>query len=194
MIRPLSILLFFSLLVFSLSIFRKTKHFPQIKNKLPQSKNNITNKAIVIDERLAVLRVSPSLYARRVQRMCGGREVFISESKDADGVTFYRVNVSPTNTGWVQADAIVGTFRRGDDQRLARLIQASDDFDRIERASIFLEMFPKSPFRPPILLLFGDLIEEEAMRLSRRATRSLDRVEMAASGAPLHVLSEFFLS
>jgi hypothetical protein len=156
------------------------------KSSSTSAKKVVTNKAIVIDERLAVLRVSPSLYASAIQRMSGGREVSVGETREADGVTFYRVNISSKNSGWVQSDAIAGTFRRGDDERLARLVQGSEGFERIERASIFLEMFPASPLRPPILLLFGDIIEEEAVKLSGRATRNLDRREMAASGAPLH--------
>ena len=179
--------MFFTIIFFSLSVAAQRRGASRnSKSSSTLAKKVLTNKAIVVDERLAVLRVSPSLYAQPIQRMSGGREVSVSETKEADGVTFYRVITSPKSSGWVQADAIAGTFRRGDDERLARLVQASEGFERIERASIFLEMFPASPLRPPILLLFGDLIEEEAVKLSSRATRSLDRREMAASGAPLH--------
>ena len=76
--------------------------------------------------------------------------------------------------------------RRGDDERLARLVQSSEDFDQIERATIFLENFPKSSLRPAMLLLFGDLIEEAAATLAREAARRLNRREMSATGAPLH--------
>lgn len=156
-------------------------------NIKPPSNSKIdTKKAIVIDQRLAVLRLSPSLYAKPIQRMSGGREISIGESIEADGVRFYRVFNASKAMGWVQSDAIAGTFRSGDDERLAQLVQGSEGFERIERASIFLELFPSSQLRPSILLLFGDLIEEEAAKLSTRATRSLDRREMAASGAPLH--------
>jgi hypothetical protein len=86
----------------------------------------------------------------------------------------------------VQSESVFGKFRRGDDERLARLVQASEGFDQIEIATQFLEIYPVSPLRPAILLLFGDLIEETAVNLSRDATRRLDRREMAASGAPLH--------
>ncbi|MCW5959986.1 MAG: SH3 domain-containing protein [Pyrinomonadaceae bacterium] len=142
-------------------------------------------KAFVIDQRLAVLRKSPSLYAAPVQRLSLGREINVGETKDADGVKFVKVNLSAKTAGWVQTDA-VATARDGDDQRLASLIQGSDGFDKIERAAIFLDLFPRSMLRPSILLLFGDLIEDEAVRLSARATRNLDRREMAASGAPMH--------
>lgn len=185
--RSVSTLLFFSLMIFSFSVSAQRRGTSRNSRTASTPKKTVVvNKAIVVDQRLAVLRVSPSLYAKPVQRMSGGREVSVSESKEADGVTFYRVNTSPKSSGWVQADALIGTFRRGDDERLAKLVQASEGFDRIERASIFIEMFPASPLRPPILLLFGDLIEEEAAKLSSRATRNLDRREMSASGAPLH--------
>ena len=145
------------------------------------------NAAIVIDERLSVLLKEPSLYAVPIQRMRRGRQLVVLRSKAADGVIFYQVKPSRRETtGWVQADAIIGNFRRNDDQRLAKLVQASDGFAQIERAIFFLNYFPKSEMRPSILLLLGDLIEEEALKLSKRAARRLDRREMAASGAPLH--------
>ena len=144
------------------------------------------NSAVVIDERLSVLRTRPSFYADTVQRMRRGRKVQILEAKQAEGVIFYRISAPPQSTGWVQSDALFGKFRRGDDARLASLIQASNGFDQIETAAIFFQMYPESPLRPAILLLFGDLAEEVAVKLSRDATRRLDRREMAASGAPLH--------
>ena len=143
------------------------------------------NTAIVVDERLAVLRVEPGFSARVVQRMRRGRTVVISGSRETDGVTFYRINAAP-NYGWLQAEAVAGKFRRGDDARLAKLVQSSDGFEQIDRAHIFLETFPESSLRPAILLLLGDLMEETALKLSGEATRRLDRREMAASGAPLH--------
>ena len=142
--------------------------------------------AVVVDERLSVLRTEPSFFARGIQRMGRGRIVSISGSKEADGVTFYRVNALPENFGWVQAEAVAGKFRRGDDARLARLIQNSTGFDQIDRAGIFLETYENSPLRASILLLMGDLMEETALKISTEATRRLDRREMAASGAPLH--------
>lgn len=144
------------------------------------------NTAVVVDERLAVLRDKPSLFAKPIQRMRLGRLVSITGSKEADGVMFYRVAALPNNYGWLQAEAVFGKFRRGDDERLARLVQSSSGFDQIERATIFLETFADSPLRPAILLLLGDLMEETALKLSKDATKRLDRGEMAASGAPLH--------
>lgn len=146
----------------------------------------IGSTAVVIDETLSVLRVKPSLFAETVQRMRRGRKVQILGLAEADGVKFYRVSVPPSNTGWVQADALFGKFRGGDEDRLARLIQASDGFDQVELAATFFELYPNSQFRPAILLLFGDLLEETAVKISKDANSRLDRREMAASAAPVH--------
>ncbi len=183
-------------LVFLLSFFIFTPHLEAQKRRLPKKINRLAivtqksaeaaNTAIVVDERLAVLRVEPSLFAKSIQRMRLGRIVLISGSKEADGVIFYRVASSPNDFGWIQSEAVFGKFRRGDDERLARLIQSSDGFEKIERARLFLENYAASPLRPAILLLFGDLMEETALKISGDATRKLDRREMAASGAPLH--------
>lgn len=152
----------------------------------PQTQRGSSNTAVVVDERLGVLRSEPSLFSKSFLRMQNGRKISILSSKEADGVTFYKVSAPPNNFGWVQAEAVAGRFRRGDDARLAKLIQASEGFEQIERAQIFFETFADSPLRPAILLLLGDLLEETALKISGDATRRLDRREMAASGAPLH--------
>ncbi len=142
--------------------------------------------AIVIDETLAVLRKNPSLFSESVHRMSRGRMVQIQGVTEADGVKFYRVSVPPKNFGWVQADAVFGKFRAGDEERLAKLVQALDGFDQVEAAVQFFKLYPNSKLRASISLLFGDLIEEEAARLSKLAYSNLKRSEMAASGAPMH--------
>jgi hypothetical protein len=151
-----------------------------------QKSEAVFNKAVVVDERLAVLRNAPSLFAKPLQRMRRGRLLTIFETRQADGVTFYRVAVTAGTQGWMQKEAVAGKSRLGDDERLARLVQASDGFEQIERAQIFLENFPDSPFRPAILLLFGDLMEEIALKMAADAAKRLSRREMAASGAPLY--------
>lgn len=142
--------------------------------------------AVVIDETLSVLRMRPSLFADSIQRLRRGRRVQILGISEADGVKFYKISAPPANFGWIQSDAVFGKFRISDEERFARLIQATDGFDQIELAAAFFEMYPTSRFRPPILLLFGDLIEDAAAKLSRDAGSRLNRREMAASGAPLH--------
>ncbi|MEP6704885.1 MAG: SH3 domain-containing protein [Acidobacteriota bacterium] len=142
--------------------------------------------AVVIDENLSLLRSKPSLFADAFQRMRRGRRVQILGSQEADGVVFYKVSVPPANLGWLQSDAVFAKFRASDEERFARLVQAADGFDRVELAAEFLELYSESRFRAPILLLFGDLLEDAAAKLSRDAGSRLSRREMAASGAPMH--------
>lgn len=177
-------LVFLVFLVFTSNLEAQKRRRVPPKVKTPVAAQT-TNTAVIVDERLAILRVEPSFYARAVQRMRNGRTVTISGSREAEGVIFYRINAAP-NYGWLQADAVAGRFRRGDDARLAKLVQSSKGFEQIERAQIFLGTFGDSPLRPAILLLLGDLAEETALKLSTDAARRLDRREMAASGAPLH--------
>lgn len=179
----------FSVLLFVSLIFSFDAAAQKRRPAIQSGKNSAAqpaNKAVVIDERLAVLRSAPGFYAPTLLRMRRGRALSVNGSKEADGVTFYRVTALPNNYGWVQAEAVAGRFRRGDDARLAKLVQSSEGFEQIERAKIFLDTFPDSTLRPAILLLQGDLLEEVASNISRDATKRLDRREMAASGAPLH--------
>ncbi len=142
--------------------------------------------AVVIDERLSVLRKTPSLYSDSIDRLESGAQLTVFEEKEADGVLFYRVADITALTGWIQADAIAGKFRKNDDQRVARLILGSNGFAQLQRAAVFLEVFDDSPNRPWVLLLHGDLAEEQAGEISKEASEDLDRTEMAASQAPLH--------
>jgi hypothetical protein len=121
-----------------------------------------------------------------VQRLRRGRRVRILATVEADGVRFFRVAAPPSADGWIQADAVFGKFRPGDEERFARLVQATDGFDQIELATSFFEQYPVSKFKPAILLLFGDMLEDAAIKLSRDANRRLSRREMAASAAPMH--------
>ncbi len=141
--------------------------------------------AVVVDVTLSVLRDRPSLYGQTVMRDGRGRKVQILGSAEADGVKFYRV-AAPSNFGWIQADAVFGKFRPGDEERLARMVQAADGFDQLEIAVEFFMLYPTSKFRPSTLLLYGDLIEVAAAKLSKDASSRLKRPEMAASAAPIH--------
>ena len=130
--------------------------------------------AIVVDERLAALRVTPQLNGRLVRRLSRGRLLAVRSVKtNTDGVSFLLVNVSNRTRGWIQREAVVSPFRSGDDQRLLMLIERSQGFDRIARSRIFLDHFPRSRLRPTVLLLLGDAAEELATRLSRDAARRL---------------------
>ena len=189
--KRLSSLLLISIVAFTVAnsaIAQKRRTASPNKNTLVSATRlrETGSTAIVIDESLSVLRSKPSLFAEPIQRMRRGRKVVIQGVAEADGIKFYKVAAPPTNVGWVQADAVYGIFRPNDEERLARLVQASDGFDQIEIATEFFNLYPKSSFRPAILLLFGDLLEEVAAKLSKDSATRLPRREMSASGAPVY--------
>ena len=130
--------------------------------------------AVVVDERLSALRSTPDLTGVLIRRVGRGRLVAIRGSKtNSEGVVFYRIRVSSRTQGWMLREALVSPFHRGDDDRLVSLILNSSDFERIARARIFLEFFPRSALRPQVLLLFGEAAEDAAGRLTRDAVRRL---------------------
>jgi hypothetical protein len=142
--------------------------------------------AIVVDERLAALRDGPDLSAQLLHRLSRGRVVLIlGARRSADGLTFYRVAVTKRTGGWLQSEALISPARSEDDERLLRLIRGSDDFDRIARARIFLDLFPRSALRPQVLMIYAEGAEAAASRLSRDAVRRLNEREMTAGGAPV---------
>jgi hypothetical protein len=143
-------------------------------------------RAIVVDERLAALRDSPDISAPLVQRLSRGRMVgILGARRTPDGLLFYRVAVTRRTRGWLQSESLIAPSRAGDDGRLHRLILGSEGFDRLARARIFLDAFPRSTLRPAVLMLYGNTAEEAATKLSRDAARRLDEREMIAGGAPL---------
>ena len=143
------------------------------------------NIAVVADERLAALRVAPNLSARLLRRLGRGRFVSVRRiRRNSEGILFSHVVVTRRTSGWVQSEALVMSGRNGDDRRLAHLIGGIDEFDRIARARIFLDHFPRSSLRPKVLLALGDAAEEAAAQLSREATRRFERREIPTDGAP----------
>lgn len=184
---PILASIFVSALMFTGEIYaqKKPASAPKARPAIVRSAE-VGQSAVVVDETLSVLRVTPSLFSDSIHRMRRGRKVQILGVTEADGVKFYKVTAPPKNFGWVQADAVFGKFRPGDEERLARLVQAADGFEQIEIAVEFLNLYPASTFRPSILLLYGDLLEEAAVKLSKDAGSRLSRKEMAASAAPLH--------
>ena len=133
--------------------------------------------AIVVDERLAAVRATPLLNGSLVRRLSRGRLVAVRSMRTSpDGITFFLVNVTSRTHGWIQREAVVSTSRAGDDRRLLDLIHRSEGFDRISRARIFLDHFPRSPLRPEVLLLFGDSAEEAAEKLSNSASRRMNHL------------------
>jgi hypothetical protein len=141
--------------------------------------------AVVADERLAALRSVPEPTARLLRRLSRGRLVSIrGASRNRDGLVFYHVVVTRRTSGWLQSEAVIAPWRAGDDQRLRRLIGGADEFDRVARARVFLDAFPRSPLRAQVLLVYGDAAEEAAAKLSREAERRFERRELPAEGAP----------
>jgi hypothetical protein len=142
--------------------------------------------AVVADERLSALRASPELSAKLLRRLGRGSLVAIKgDKRSRDGVVFYKVNVTIRTGGWIQRDAVFAPSRAGDDARLLRLIKASDSFDRVVRAKIFLDYFSGSELRPEALLIYALAAEDAVVHLSHNAARRLDEKEMDAGGAPL---------
>jgi len=151
------------------------------KRRLPPG----SHLAVVADERLAALRSTPEPTAHLLRRLSRGHFVSIrGASRSRDGLSFYRVVVTRRTSGWVQSEAVIASWRSGDDQRLLRLIGGADEFDRVARARIFLDAFPRSPLRPQVLLRYGAAAEEAAAKLSREAERRFERRELPAQGAP----------
>ncbi len=166
-------------LTFVLSILSTTS---LAQKRRPPSGGRI---AVVVDERLAALRESPTLTGDLLRRVGRGRLVAIrGERKNRDGLNFARVTLTSRTSGWIQRDALVIPNQKGDDERLLRLIRASADFDRIARARIFLDSFSRSGLRPAVLLILGEAAEAAAVRLSRDAARRLKEEELGSAGPP----------
>jgi hypothetical protein len=143
--------------------------------------------AVVVDERLSALRDAPGFAGALVQRLGRGRAVQLTGARrESDGATFVQVAVTRRTRGWVQAESLAAPARAGDDERVLRLVRGSEEFDRVERARIFLDAFARSPLRPAALALLAESAESAAARLSRDASRRLDAREMEAGGAPAH--------
>jgi hypothetical protein len=131
--------------------------------------------AVVVDERLSALRATADLTGKLVRRVSRGRLVAIrATKKNAYGIVFYFVNVSSRTHGWIQREAVVSSSQPGDDRRLLELINDSTEFDRIVRARVFLDHFPRSPLRPEVLLVLGDTAEQVSEKLSRDASRHIE--------------------
>jgi hypothetical protein len=164
--------------------------FAAIAFPVPAQKKRVPpggNIAVIADERLAALRVAPSLSARLIRRLGRGNFVSVRTTRrNHEGISFSHVVVTRRTSGWLQSEALVTSGRNGDDRRLAHLIGGTDEFDRIARSRIFLDHFPRSSLRPKVLLALGDAAEEAAAQLSREATRRFERREIPTDGAPEH--------
>jgi len=140
--------------------------------------------AVVVDERLSALRTTPDLTGKLVRRLGRGRLVAIKGARTSrDGIVFYSVNATSRTKGWIQREAVVSPSRAGDDERLVSLMKSSTDFDRIVRARIFLDHFPRSALRPEVLLLLGDAAASAALKLTRDAGRRVGDITVRDSSS-----------
>ena len=79
--------------------------------------------AIVVDERLSVLRSRPELDGPFIRRLPRGKLVEIKRTtRIPNGETFNFVNVSSRTHGWILSQAVVSPLRLNDDERLLNLI------------------------------------------------------------------------
>ncbi len=145
----------------------------------------LPNQAVVVDERLSVLRASPGTSGRFLRRVGRGRVLTVLGRRRVDGVLFYQVAVSSRTRGWMERDALISPKKPGEDARLLGLIKGSADFDVLARSRIFLDVFRRSRLRPQVLLLLGDEAARAASKLSRDANRRLKLEEMEANEARL---------
>ena len=123
--------------------------------------------AVVVDERLAAVRVTPELTGKLVRRVGRGRLVAVKQARTGrEGIVFYFVNLSSRTHGWIQREAIVSPSIVGDDRRLLALTKEATDFNRIVRARIFLEHFRRSPLQAEVLLLLADAAEQSSNKLT----------------------------
>jgi hypothetical protein len=152
---------------------------------LAQKRHGGPARAVVVDERLSVLRETPDLNGKFVKRISRGDDVYVLGMKtSADGIIFYRVRVTSKTSGWLQSDALVSTVRAGDDARLWALVQSSEGFDRITRAQTLLDLFAASSLRPQVLLALGDAAEEMAGKVTKEAQRRLSADSLKPGSAP----------
>lgn len=142
--------------------------------------------AVVADARLAALRTAPNPRATLLRRLGRGRFVSIrSSQRTSDGLLYHRVAINSRTLGWIQSESLVAGWHPNDDERLLHLITGPDEFERVARAKIFLDNFPRSSLRPTVLLLYSQAAEEAAEQLTRSAQRQFTRNEIPENGAPL---------
>jgi hypothetical protein len=149
------------------------------------------SKAVVVDERLSALRQSADIHSPVLKRLRIGRTVYITSSKRGQPA-FYRVAVTRRTRGWIHQDAVARPGRAGEDERVLRVIEATNDgLDRIALCELFLERFSPSRHSPRVLLLLAEEAERAAAALTQHARRRLKTIGEAAGGPKTE---DFYLS
>jgi len=151
------------------------------------------SKALVIDDRISVLRREASLQSEALRRLRLGHVVFVTHgNSDRAALPFCRVAVSRRTRGWIHRSALAMPGRVGEDQRLMRVIDTTHDgLDRIQLCRILIEYFGRSPHVPRALLLMGEEAERAAESLSQRARKRIPESIGAASNAQVR---DYFLN
>lgn len=144
-------------------------------------------RAVIVDEKLAALRVEPKLNANLIRRLSRGRKVIISERRTlSEGESFCRVTVTRRTRGWVLCASLSAPGVKKDELRLLNLIKEAQGFERMARAKIFLDQFAISAYRPEVLLLEAEAAENAAADLTREAERKFRREHTSFANAPAH--------
>lgn len=147
----------------------------QTKRKTPVT----GQRAIVVDERLSVLRTQPDVKAQLKQRLRRGRVIGILATRKArDGGQFLQISVTRNTRGWILAEAVVKSGNSADAARLLKLIEESeDDFIKARLAKLCAEEFRSTAPAPRCLLKLGEAAERAAERLTRDAKRRVGNEE-----------------
>ncbi len=139
-------------------------------------------RAIVIDERLSVLRTQPDIKAPLTQRLRRGRVVgILGTKKSKDGEQFLRVSVTRNTRGWVLAEAVAKSGNAADGERLLKLVEdTDDDFIKARLAKLCADEFRSTSSAPRCLLKLGEAADRAADRLTRDAKRRVGDEEPSA--------------
>lgn len=168
--------------LFLISLFLIQASTAQAQSNTPASANRSNRfiKAFVVDDRLSALRRDADMQSEVIQRLRLGRQVFIIATKAGrhGEPTFYRVAVTRRTRGWIHQSALAVPGRRGEDERVMRLIEtAVDGLDRIAMCELFLERLARSPIRPRVLFALAQEADRAAYSLTRRARKRLAKLD-----------------
>lgn len=131
-------------------------------------------RAIVVDERLSVLRSQPDVKAAMLQRLRRGRVVGVLAVKKVGEEQYWRVAVSRNVRGWILAESAVKAGNVADAERLLKLVEETDDdFVRARLARLCADEFRLTIVAPRCLLKLGESAERAAERLTRDAKRRI---------------------
>ncbi|MEJ7617922.1 MAG: hypothetical protein WKF30_13390 [Pyrinomonadaceae bacterium] len=143
------------------------------------------SRAVVVDERLAALRQSPAFDAPLVRRLSRGRRVTVMATRRGpEGIEYCRVAVTRRTRGWLQRESLIFPNKIHEDERLLRLINESEGFDRIARSRLFLQYYPQSKLRPVALAASAEAAELAALELTRAARRRFTKEKLSGQTAP----------